>query len=233
MNQQQPGSAAQKAGIQVRNLFPTPIAIVHLPNAAAINDALASAIAAREGDVASVHHSNHGGGWQSPTDFEAWSGDAGRAVLETCIKVADQMTVTRDGRPARVEWLMNAWANVNRAGQGNEFHTHPGAYWSATYYVRDGGAAHDPALGGEFEIADPRGIGPAMLAPNLAFASAGGQSVGMAETVRPVPGMLILFPSWLSHAVRLYTGDEERISIAINLTPKPAAEPGGGFGAPR
>jgi hypothetical protein len=43
--------------------------------------------------------------------------------------------------------------------------------------------------------------------------------VGASEVVRPVPGTLVLFPSWLSHAVRPYTGDAVRISIALNLTP--------------
>ena len=66
---------------------------------------------------------------------------------------------------------MNAWANVNRSGHGNEFHTHPGCFWSGTYYVDDGGIGADPSLGGEFEIQDPRGIAPAMYRPDLAPAA--------------------------------------------------------------
>ncbi|MEO1471975.1 MAG: TIGR02466 family protein [Pseudomonadota bacterium] len=215
---QAPGQAPGQAGVMVRNLFPTPIALLQLPDAERINDALEAAVLERERAVGSVQHSNLGG-WQSPTDFPRWSGDAGRVVLETATKLADQLTADRQGRPIKVKWRMNAWANVNRSGHGNEFHTHPGAYWSASYYVRDGGCAADPALGGAFEIADPRGIGPAMLAPELAFATKGGVSVGMAESVRPVPGLLVMFPSWLSHAVGTYRGDQVRISIAMNLTP--------------
>ena len=101
----------------------------------------------------------------------------------------------------------------------DRFHTHPGAYWSASYYVDDGGAAKNPELGGEFEIQDPRGVAPAMLAPDLAVAMPGGQSVGASELVGPRPGMMLIFPSWLSHAVRPYHGDGVRISVAINLTP--------------
>ncbi|MEL7139491.1 MAG: TIGR02466 family protein, partial [Pseudomonadota bacterium] len=183
-----------------------------------INAALEEAIFAREKAVASVQHSNLGG-WQSPTDFAQWSGQAGQAVLKTATHLANQLTCDRQGRPVETRWRLNSWANVNRQGQGNEFHTHPGAYWSATYYVRDGGCAADPALGGEFEIADPRGIGPAMLAPELGFRTPNGLSVGMSETVRPLPGLMVMFPSWLSHAVRPYHGDDVRISIALNLTP--------------
>jgi uncharacterized protein (TIGR02466 family) len=118
----------------------------------------------------------------------------------------------------RIAWKTNAWANVNRAGHGNEFHTHPGAYWSATYYVDDGGIGLDPSLGGEFEMQDPRGVAPAMYAPLLAFAVPGGQSAGAAELIRPKSGMLVLFPAWLSHGVRPYKGSAVRISIALNLS---------------
>lgn len=204
--------------IELRNLFATPVAMFQVPGAEAINEALEARVFEREKAVQSVHHSNWGG-WQSPADFDTWCGPEGEAVLDTTRAIATKLTVDRTGRPASTEWRMNAWANVNRHGQGNEFHTHPGAFWSATYYVRDGGAGSDPALGGEFEIADPRGVAPAMLAPELCFATRGGASVGSSETVRPVPGMLMLFPSWLSHGVRPYAGNQVRISIAMNLTP--------------
>ena len=62
-------------------------------------------------------------------------------------------------------------------------------------------------------------MGPAMLAPMLAFRTAGGQSVGASEIVVPRAGNLVMFPSWLSHAVRPYHGTDVRISIALNLTP--------------
>ena len=58
-----------------------------------------------------------------------------------------------------------------------------------------------------------------MLAPMLAFRTAGGQSVGASEVIVPKAGNLVMFPSWLSHGVRPYHGDDVRISIALNLTP--------------
>ena len=213
-----PPSPSAQPQVQVRNLFPTPIAVLPVPGAERINEALAATILERETTAPSVKHSNWGG-WQSATDFPDWCGPEGQEVLSVARQVATSLTCDRSGRPVSVDWRMNAWANVNRAGQGNEFHTHPGAFWSATYYVRDGGAGSDPSLGGEFEIADPRGVGPAMLAPMLAIRTPGGQSLGASETVRPVPGTLVLFPSWLSHGVRPYEGDAVRISIALNLTP--------------
>ena len=72
-----------------------------------------------------------------------------------------------------VTWGANMWANINRSGHGNEFHSHPGAYWSGVYYVDDGGIAADPSLGGELEFMDPRGPLPAMNAPHLGRRHAG------------------------------------------------------------
>ena len=216
--QPQPPGGQQGAQIQVRNVFPTPIATLVLPGAAQINDALEARIFEREKTVASVHRSNWGG-WQSPDDFETWCGPEGEQVLEVARRMAGQLTATREGQRLDPNWRLNAWANVNRHGQGNEFHTHPGAFWSATYYVRDGGVGQDPSIGGEFEMQDPRGVAPAMLAPLMAFGTPGGQAVGASELIRPQEGMMVLFPSWLSHGVRPYGGDKVRISIALNLTP--------------
>jgi uncharacterized protein (TIGR02466 family) len=215
---QQAAGAGKAPQVQLRQLFPTPIALFELPDAPRINAALEARIFAREREVASVRRSNWGG-WQSPDDLVKWCGPEGEKVLGTAQGLAGQLTSDREGRRVNPKWRMNAWANVNRHGQGNEFHTHPGAFWSATYYVRDGGVADDPSLGGEFEIQDPRGIAPAMLAPLIAFGVPGGQSAGASELIRPRAGLLVLFPSWLSHGVRPYAGTDVRISIALNLTP--------------
>jgi uncharacterized protein (TIGR02466 family) len=202
---------------EVRSYFATPVVVAMLPDAEAVNRDLRRAILEREGAGESVQHSNLGG-WQSDWELESWGGPAARRVLEAARDLATRMTSDRAGRPIKVAWKTNAWANVNRKGHGNEFHTHPGAYWSGTYYVDDGGIGEDPALDGAFEMQDPRGVAPAMYAPLLAFAVPGGQSVGASELIYPRAGQLVLFPSWLSHAVRPYHGDRERISIAFNFS---------------
>ena len=63
---------------------------------------------------------------------------------------------------------------------------------------------------------DPRGPSPMMHAPRLKFAGEDGRSAGSA-TISRAPGLLFLFPSFLLHAVRPYTGNSLRISIAFNL----------------
>src|SRR5262249_57426943 len=126
----------------------------------------------------------------------------GRAIGRT---TANRVPSDREGKPVNVTWRANMWANINKSGHGNEFHSHPGSFWSGVYYVDDGGIAADQSLGGELEFMDPRGPGPAMYAPHLAYGKAG-LSVGANETVRPKSGRLVMFPAWRLHQVRPYRG---------------------------
>ena len=202
--------------IAVKGLFATPVAAVEVPDSVALNAALERAVLARRAETPSIQASN-AGGWHSDRDIEQWGGPAVTTVLDIAKGVGTRMTANRQGEPVQPAWTVQAWANVNGPGDGNICHYHPGAFWSGTYYVADGGCAADPALGGEFEMLDPRGPGPAMYAPQYKFAGVDGTSVGSAEVIRPKPGLLIVFPSWLFHQVRTYRGTGQRISIAFNL----------------
>lgn len=203
--------------IDVRRLFATPVATLMLDQAQALNGDLRDRILEREKSDTGRQHSNLGG-WQSGFDLQDWGGPSIQHLLQVLMHSANQLTVTRQGQAVQPAWKPVCWANVNRQGNSNEFHTHPGCFWSAAYYVADGGVADDAELGGEFEIQDPRGVAPAMYAPALTVAGPDGPSLGAAELLRPRAGMMVLFPSWLSHAVRPYRGDEIRISIAFNLS---------------
>ncbi len=202
--------------IAVRGLFATPVAAVALPDMAARNLELSEIILRRRAGTTGVQASN-AGGWHSDRTIAEWGGTPVEEVLALARQVANQLTADRQGRRISPRWTMQAWANVNGPGDGNISHYHPGSFWSGTYYVDDGGCGHDPALGGEFEMLDPRGPAPGMYAPALRFAGEDGASAGAGETIRPKPGLLILFPSWLFHQVRPYRGDRLRISIAFNL----------------
>lgn len=197
--------------------FATPIMTVDVSDAAAMNAELTRVLLAREKEQPSKSHSTTGG-WQSTWDVDSWAGAGAIRLLAIGRHIANRATVDRAGNPVTVPWRANMWANINRDGHGNEFHSHPGSFWSAVYYVDDGGVSADPSLGGELEFMDPRAPGAAMYAPHLAFALPGGLSVGANETLVPKAGRLVMFPAWLLHQVRLYRGTAQRISIAFNLS---------------
>ena len=211
------GPQAAAPQLTLLNLFATPLVIATMPEAGALNAELKRIILAREATSESVQRSNHGG-WQSSWDLHQWGGAPMQKVLAFGKAIVEQVTVDRAGQRHELSWRVNCWANVNRQGHGNQFHTHPGALWSATYYVDDGGVGSDASLGGEFEIQDPRGVAPVMYAPSLTFPGPDGAALGEAQRLTPQAGMFVVFPSWLSHGVRPYRGARERISIAINFS---------------
>jgi len=208
---------------EVLPLFATPLIVFDVPEAAALNVELRRAVEQREKSHPSTHKSNMGG-WQSSWDMDRWGGPAAIKLLAYARNLANRMTTDQHGVAGQgpypghfaVTWIGNMWANVNRSGHGNEYHSHPGSYWSGVYYVDDGGVAADPSLGGELEFLDPRGPVPLMNAPHLRIA--GNLSAGSTERVRPQAGRLVMFPAWVMHQVRPYYGRAERISIAFNLT---------------
>jgi uncharacterized protein (TIGR02466 family) len=202
--------------LETVTLFSTPVVLSDVPDAAALNADLRAVIVHRETTHPGTQHSNLGG-WQSDWDMDRWGGAAAIKLLAIGRNTANRVTTDRQGNSVVLTWKANMWANVNRSGHGNEFHSHPGSFWSGVYYVDDGGIDADPALGGELEFMDPRGPGPAMYAPHLAYGKAG-LSVGANETVRPRAGRLVMFPAWLLHQVRPYRGKAQRISIAFNLS---------------
>ena len=121
--------------------------------------------------------------------MDRWGGAPAIKLMAIGRNLANRVTTDRKGKPVNgphpgyfaVTWRGNMWANVNRSGHGNEFHSHPGAFWSGVYYVDDGGIDADPSLGGELEFMDPRGPMPAMNAPHLGYAMPGGLTAGATE----------------------------------------------------
>ena len=206
-----------RMNIAIRGLFATPVAALEVPGAEARNTELTTIILKKRETTPSVQASN-AGGWHSDREIATWGGPHVAFILDLAKEMANRLTADRNGKSVQPKWGVMAWANVNGPGDGNICHYHPGAFWSGTYYVADGGCATDHTLGGEFEMLDPRGAGPGMYAPTLKFMGEDGQSVGAAETIRPRPGLLFLFPSWLFHQVRPYRGNGLRISIAFNLS---------------
>lgn len=202
----------------VRRLFSTPFALEMVEDPALIESLRAAIAAERERDPTGVSQSNLGG-WHSNAAMLDWAGDPAKQLAVKAIGVADTLTIDRRSPDkSRYGWAAEMWANVSGRGHANQYHVHPGCYWSAVFYVDDGyGGSDDPALGGELQLQDPRMPAVRMAAPDLAMRDADGTIQHSELTVRPKTGLLVLFPAWLQHAVRAYDGAGERITVAINL----------------
>jgi uncharacterized protein (TIGR02466 family) len=117
-----------------------------------------------------------------------------------------------ESRRREDSFRLRGWINVNRAGDYNRLHCHPGSFVSATYYVR----VPEDMKGGNIVFRDPRGPAVAMYeTPDIELPWVGD---GVGVPFAPAPGLLLLFPSWLEHSVEPFEGTGERISIAFNAS---------------
>ncbi|APE28584.1 2OG-Fe(II) oxygenase family protein [Aurantiacibacter gangjinensis] len=200
-------------------LFATPFIVDELRSAEGMAALREAVEAERAHDSEGVSISNIGG-WHSNTDMLEWGGEAARALAFKAMEMADAHTMDRKSPDdSRFSWVPEMWANVSAAGNANQYHTHPGSFWSAVAYLDDGYNGDDDAkLGGELQLLDPRMPAIRMAAPDLLLRDGQGRAVGSEISIRPRTGMIVLFPSWLQHAVRPFHGSGTRISIAINLT---------------
>ena len=207
------------ADTAIRNFFPTPFVICRFAEGeqAALNATLIQMVMARAGASAGVKISN-AGGWQSDDRILEWGGEPVRQLMEAITAMLGDITLIMDqGMPKRdrIDWRIAGWANINRQGHSNVAHDHPGAYWSAVYYVQTDNT--DP-MGGELELLDPRGSLPLFYAPNLRMGIKGYTTAGMSELYKPQAGDCVIFPSWLKHAVTRSIGSGDRISLAFNFS---------------
>jgi uncharacterized protein (TIGR02466 family) len=117
-----------------------------------------------------------------------------------------------------VNWTLQAWPNVNRFGDYHDYHNHPRAYLSGTYYVKVPTETEALRLRREvrpgcISFYDPR------YAVNMG-AIRGDPYVNPEYTIRPEPGMLLMWPGFINHFVHPNLSKEIRVSISFNLNLK-------------
>lgn len=191
---------------QVENVFPTPIFWHIIEDCADLNDGLRELILARERSVPSASKSNMGG-WQSGPDLFTWS-EPVVAALARYVRIAVDIATIRVTAPnfVRGQYDLFGWGAVNRKGHYNTVHLHPMGTWSGVYYVDPGDDdGSDP--GGRLEFAHPVPAAAMSFFPTV---------LPSARLVKPEAGMIILFPSYLYHSVRMYQGERPRICVPFN-----------------
>jgi uncharacterized protein (TIGR02466 family) len=199
---------------RVRHLFATPLIECEIEGAAALNQTLIQAIETKRAESAGLSRSNLLG-WHSDTEMAKWGGEAARRVALEALKVCGAYTHdlgVKPNAPPRFQMGVEMWANVSPPGASNQHHAHPGALWSAVYYVDDGGDEET----GRLILRDPRFPMTRMYAPDLVFAENGEREENTVK-IAPTPGKMVIFPSWLMHGVEPHRGPRARVSIAINV----------------
>ena len=187
-------------GNDVFSSYGTPILRHKLQNVAPICDGLKRIILATERAHPEFRtggriRSNQGG-WRSNPDLLDWPGpeiSLLRDAIADAVTTIMQLAVGNDpARRIRPELSSAAWANVNRDGDYNVLHAHPGNHWSGVFYVSTGRPTPDIQLNGCFEFYDPRSAAMMSTIPGFPF--------GNTLLIEPEEGFIMVFPSWLQHS---------------------------------
>ncbi len=198
---------------QITSLFPTTLLRRHIEGMSEVNRQLVALLAQMEasGPNAVAGTSTHGG-YQTPEGlFAEDHTHAQNPALMTLKRhvgaaVTDYATLLIRQEcahvPKRANWTLWGWAVSLKDGGWQDQHVHSGAHVSGVYYV----AAPPDAQSGKIVFRDPR--------PRANMNQLPTQLTAHRET--PVPGDMILFPSWLEHGVEPFRGPGERICIAFD-----------------
>jgi uncharacterized protein (TIGR02466 family) len=192
--------------------FGTPVVAYHWPDSQGLNKELRELILKTETRTSGVSRSNVKG-WHSNTDFFQWDAECARALRKRVDMLAVELTrlvAAPTGESRTFRFTASAWANVLRDGGYNSVHNHPNCMWSGVYYVDRGEPEPTPNENGKLELLDPRsGINMLYIEKNV---------LDGRYVIEPVPGLMVVFPSWLKHMVHPYFGKGERISVAFNVS---------------
>ncbi len=212
------GEVSLSAGsLKVGRYFPTHIFSLTVPDSEALNQQLIEAIyAERDRDRGGVRKSNYPqlGGWHSQVKLHK---DVSFAGLVHCVDAATGMMCRELGyhKSYRLN-IGSMWSIVNPPGASNRAHVHPGCIWSGVYYVQA------PNNSGRLEFIDPRTqnlMSPVKYVPGTRRP----RDCWTKVRFKPVAGRMLIFPSWLYHAVGPNNSkeagkDADRIIVSFNLS---------------
>ena len=208
------GAATDFSKTQYMNIFATPLVVHIWEHGPELNEVLRDSILAHQAKSSGITKSNNGG-WHSEVGQLEFCGGAGMRLREHMYALANEATrrflAEQHREFSRINWVLSAWANVNRSGDFNKVHLHPGSTWSGTYYV-DTGEPSDPAGGAPLHLIEPSQGRDSTFLPSLRPTNI---------FVQPVPGLMVVFPSYVPHMVFPHVGSGTRISVAFNLRKEP------------
>jgi uncharacterized protein (TIGR02466 family) len=191
-----------------KSLWPTILLGRTLPDTQAANEQLVKLIESLDSDHADL-----------TTDYRSGNfftlEHAATAWLKDCVNVTVRDYFQHLGMDYDIRWSLQAWANVNRFGDYHDYHNHPHAYLSGTYYVRvptefEKLETRNDVRPGRLTLYDPRACA------NMT-AIKGDPYIEPEYTVEPKAGMLLLWPAFVNHFVHPNLSKQPRLSVSFNV----------------
>lgn len=207
-----PVSPAPRENYAPETWFGVPVWSRAVIDHTALNAGLLEAVERLESETPSIHRSNVGG-WHSTADLHRHADftPLRRIVERASLGCARHLGFDFDKADLVFQGM---WANSNGPGDYNKSHIHPNAFLSGTYYVKV------PPESGNIEFYDPVRERAMYAFPTKPEAVARKKIEYKCRN-----GLLLIFPSWLSHSVQANRSNDTRISIAFNIEVAPKRGP--------
>lgn len=213
-------------GVGLQLLWPTPIGLHRYPGAADLNPLLVGAFARGRAVQEKQRGEEPGPFFASDDDLlehvkvDGWQDFVAFIVASLGETVGQANHEAWGGALGVRVGIEGMWFQCSRAGSFHDVHTHGNCSWSAVYIVQIDGAEQrvkHPVYGPANGVT--RLYGPPFSALGGAFVDVGNAYLQPPHVdIEPVPGQLLLFPSWLAHQALPYDGESERIIISFNAS---------------
>ena len=194
---------------RVLPLFPSVIHVVEVENYPLVKDRVLKFIYEEQKKDPQGRSVSNLGGWQSK-DTYAQEDNILRHIVEGSVYgYFRNAKIWRDGIKIR---LGNMWININKRGNSNSLHTHPGSELSGVMWIKS-----SPNCGNLL-----------FDSPHMYYANR--ELMSFSEKFQreynsygeywfvPTEGNIVIFPSYQYHSVEPSDSDEDRISISFNLS---------------
>ena len=112
--------------------------------------------------------------------------------------------------------LTNFWINISGKGSSNTPHTHSGLTYSGVFFIK----VPQEMKGGRFLFYRNFNEADFISTGYMGLFREGYKKQGYdypINTISPKENMLVVFPSWVPHAVEINLSEEERISLSFNF----------------
>jgi uncharacterized protein (TIGR02466 family) len=153
------------------------------------------------------------GGWHSHNDLHK-SADYAELVAQIGL-ATDRLSEELGYSQNHTIKIGTMWSIINPPGGANRAHVHPGCLWSGVYYIQA------PENCGNIEFVEPR-TAHLMNQPKYAANAKRPKECWTKIRFTPLPGRMLIFPSWLYHAVDTNLSKEpgekaNRVIVSFNL----------------
>ena len=159
-------------------------------------------------DPSGVEKSNNGG-WHSKSRYANSQNPVSSIVINTIKSILNNKNVFKIKDLSKAK--MQMWININKPGDFNIKHNHPGSDLSGVFWVKS------LQRSGDLTFYSPNVM--TQIAQINSIKDEIGKKLFITPTVeiQPLEGVIVLFPSDLTHSVQKNNSDEDRISVSFNI----------------